>query len=81
VENILPFEKGVKLPQCIKGKRACPPEDVGGPWRYEGFLEATHDPQNDEHASYLEWVAGEFDPEAFDMEAVNQRLHQRAERY
>ena len=25
----------------------------------------------------LEWVGGEFDPEAFDLVAVNQQLHQR----
>jgi len=70
----------MKLPQCIKGKRACPPEDVGGPWGYEGFLEAINDPHNDEHDSYLEWIGGEFDPEAFELEPVNQQLQQKAER-
>jgi hypothetical protein len=79
LEKIVPLERGMKLPQCIKGKRACPPEDVGGPWGYEGFLEAIHDPQNEEHESYLQWIGGEFDPEAFDLDAVNQRLRQRAE--
>lgn len=80
VEKILPFEKGMKLPQCIKGKRACPPEDVGGPWGYEGFLEAMQDPQNKEHDQYMEWIGGEFDPEAFDLESVNECLRQHAER-
>jgi hypothetical protein len=79
LEKMLPYEKGMKLPQCLKGKRACPPEDVGGPWGYEGFLEAMRDPQNEEHESYLEWIGGEFDPEAFDLNAANQRLHQPAE--
>ncbi|MDR3576128.1 MAG: plasmid pRiA4b ORF-3 family protein [Anaerolineaceae bacterium] len=80
VEKVLPFEKGMKLPQCIKGKRACPPEDVGGPWGYEGFLEAINDPRNEEHDSYLEWVGGEFDSEAFDLDIINQRLLQRGKR-
>lgn len=80
LEKILPLEKGMKLPQCIKGKRACPPEDVGGPWGYEGFLEALRDPQHEEHDSYLEWIGGEFNPEGFDLEGVNKSLHKREER-
>ncbi len=80
LEKIISLEKGMKLPECIKGKRACPPEDVGGPWGYEGFLEAIRDPQNEEHDSYLEWIGGEFDPEAFDLEAANQRLRQQEQK-
>jgi len=32
IEKILPVEKGKHYPMCIKGERACPPEDIGGPW-------------------------------------------------
>jgi hypothetical protein len=32
LEKILPFDKQVPIARCIKGKRACPPEDCGGPW-------------------------------------------------
>ena len=32
IEKILPVEKGKHYPCCVKGKRACPPEDVGGPF-------------------------------------------------
>ncbi len=78
VEKILPFEKGMALPQCIKGVRACPPEDVGGPWGYSDFLEAIKDPHHEEHDRYLEWIGGEFDPDAFDLEGVNNRLRQRS---
>lgn len=31
---------GPPQPACLGGRRACPPEDVGGPWGYAGFLEA-----------------------------------------
>ena len=74
VEKILPPDPSQKLPVCIKGKRACPPEDVGGVWGYEGFLEAIKDPKHEEHESYLEWVGGDFDPEKFDLDAINARL-------
>jgi hypothetical protein len=74
VEKILPPQEGVRYPQCLKGKRACPPEDVGGVWGYENFLEAIRNPDHIEHDDYLTWVGGEFDPEAFDLEEVNTRL-------
>ena len=44
VEKILPPEMGVEYPICLKGKRACPPEDCGGPWGYAGLLEAQEHP-------------------------------------
>jgi hypothetical protein len=74
VEKIQPSEAGIKYPLCIKGKRACPPEDIGGVWGYEEFLEAMSDPNHNEHDSYIEWWGGEFDPEEFDLEHVNQVL-------
>lgn len=75
IEKILPLDPEQKLPICIKGKRACPPEDVGGIWSYDFFLEAMQDPNHPEHDSYLEWMGEEpFDPEAFDLDAVNTAL-------
>ena len=74
VEKILLPQEGIRYPLCLKGKRACPPEDVGGVWGYENFLEAIRNPDHDEHEEYLTWVGGEFDPEAFDLEEVNTRL-------
>jgi Plasmid pRiA4b ORF-3-like protein len=71
VEKMLPVEVGKRYPICLTGKRACPPEDCGGIWGYTGFLEAIHDPQHPEHEEMLEWVGGEFDPEAFDLDEVN----------
>ena len=73
VEKISPAETGVKLPVCLKGKRACPPEDVGGAWGYADFLEALHDPNHEDHEDCLEW-AGDFDAEYFNLTEVNQAL-------
>lgn len=32
------------------------------------------DPDNPEHEDMLEWVGGEFEPEAFDLDSINQVL-------
>lgn len=74
VEKILPSDPEQPLPTCIKGKRTCPPEDVGGVWGYDTFLEAIKDPNHPEHAMYTEWIGDDFDPEAFDLDATNRAL-------
>jgi hypothetical protein len=60
----------------VDGARACPPEDVGGPWGYADFLEAMADPNHEQHEELREWVGDEFDPEAFSVEEVNKELRQ-----
>ena len=71
IEKILPVEKGNHYPMCVKGKRACPPEYIGGPWGYTDFIEAVLDITHPEHEDMVEWVGGEFDPEAFNIEEIN----------
>lgn len=74
VEKILEPEKGVTYPRCVKGKRACPPEDCGGPWGYADLLEILSNPQDEEYEERMEWLGDEFDPEEFHLDIVNQRL-------
>lgn len=74
VEKILPSDPKAKYPYCVKGKRACPPEDVGGVWGFEEFLEAMKNPKHKEHESYVDWWGEVFDPEALDLDEINQRL-------
>jgi hypothetical protein len=73
VEKILLPEKGQKYPVCLKGKRACPPEDCGGVWGYQYLVEAREHPDDPECHERLEW-AGEFDPEEFDLDEINSCL-------
>lgn len=40
----------------------CPPEDVGGPWGYEEFVEALNDPKHERHQELREWAPDGFDP-------------------
>lgn len=74
LEKILPFDTHTVLPVCIKGKRACPPEDCGGIWGYEELLEIISDPEHPEHESMLEWLGGDFDPDEFNLEEINEDL-------
>jgi hypothetical protein len=80
IEDILPVEKGRQYPVCVTGKRACPPEDVGGVWGYEEFLQIIADPQHPEHDQMMEWYGEDFDPEFFDLEEVNSILRNDAAR-
>lgn len=58
VEKVLPPEAGQFYPVCIKGKRAYPPEVVGGIWGYYEFLEAIQNPEHSEQkVIWSGWVA------------------------
>jgi hypothetical protein len=59
---------------CVDGARACPPEDCGGPHGYETLVAALPDPSPEEHEQIVEWIGGDFDPERFDLDAVNRKL-------
>jgi hypothetical protein len=61
-------------PLCTGGARAAPPDDVGGPPGYEEFLAAIKDSTHEEHENMLVWVGGAFDPEGFDLNAINRTL-------
>ncbi len=63
-----------RYPLCLAGERACPPEDVGGAPGYAQMREALADPNHEEHESYIDWLGAPFDPEAFDLKAVNDTL-------
>jgi len=71
LEKILPRNKDTNYPICVKGKRACPPEDVGGVYGYKNFLEIIRNPRHPEHKSMKRWAGGEFDPEHFDVKEVH----------
>jgi hypothetical protein len=75
VEKVLEPEPWRRYPVCVGGERATPPEDVGGIWGYEEYVEVMADPDHPEHEEWLEW-RGAFDPEAFDVDEVNAALRE-----
>ena len=75
VERILdPDPAAAGLAQCPDGARACPPEDCGGVGGYMDLLEIIMDPKHEEYESRMEWLGGDFDPEAFDRHKTNRHL-------
>ena len=74
VEKVLEPDSTLAVPSCVKGKRACPPEDCGGIWGYAELLKKLADPAHSEHDEMVEWLDEDFDPEGFDLEAINKQL-------
>ncbi|MDR1302132.1 MAG: plasmid pRiA4b ORF-3 family protein [Treponema sp.] len=67
--------------RCLSGKRACPPENSGGPYGYEELLETLkasviHKQQLPE---WLVWLR-DFDPDYFALDEVNGLLHTQLQR-
>ena len=74
VEAIEPRAGDVRYPRCLAGRRACPPDDCGGPWGYNELLAAVADPLHVEHQSLTVWAPSGFDPEAFDVEVATEMM-------
>lgn len=55
-------EYTVKL---LKGKNACPPEDVGGVIGYKHLLEVLDNPKSPEYMMMKDWVSPNFNPKKF----------------
>ena len=80
IEKTRPAIDGEAYPLCVAGKRACPPEDCGGPWGYQHLLEVLADPDHPDYADQKEWVDEDFTPDHFDTVAANAVLAARFER-
>jgi len=81
LEKVLTPDPVVQYPRCLGGARACPPEDCGGVGGYANFLAAIRDPNHEEHDEFLDWIGGEFDPEAFELDEVDAGLRNIIELY
>jgi hypothetical protein len=68
----------MKVPACLEGAGACPPEDVGGIHGYQEVLNIIKKPTHPEKAGYIEWLGlapGEkWDAELCNITDVNKRL-------
>jgi hypothetical protein len=63
--------KQAGVPRCIAGRRACPPEDVGGLPGYIYALDVLADPSHPRYAELSAWCGDSFDPAHFDLAAAD----------
>lgn len=80
LEAVLPRAGDASGSRCTGGRRACPPEDVGGVPGYAALLELLAHPgaarRHPDAADVLEWLGATygsegFDPAAFDVEQAD----------
>ena len=76
VEKILLADPALVYPVCVTGRRACPPEDCGGPWGYSELLAALTDPSHERHEELNERLPAGFDPKEFDASEATEAMHQ-----
>lgn len=74
VEGIMAPTPYNDWPLCLTGENACPPEDVGGPGGFEGFVQSMADTEDDDHFENWTWYGGPFDPKGFDVNTTNARI-------
>lgn len=74
LEDVLAVPSHQKLPACIAGEMACPPEDCGGLTAYEELLRALEERYHPERRELKRWlrVTGykNYDPYRFDPSRV-----------
>lgn len=70
VERVIEAVPGVAYPVLLDARGRCPPEDVGGPWGYDEFLEALADPDHEDHADTKTWAGRNYDPKVVDVEGL-----------
>ena len=77
LEKIVEVDEKEQVPKCLKGKRNCPPEDCGGIWGYNDFLQIISDPKHEQYEEMMDWWGDEFDPEYFNINDINSLLRQK----
>jgi Plasmid pRiA4b ORF-3-like protein len=71
LEASLPPSKQKWDAVCIDGSRRGPPEDCGGPHRYQEILGLLKRRTGEEYKEFVKWIGKGFDPEQFDVQELN----------
>ncbi|MBI0311609.1 plasmid pRiA4b ORF-3 family protein [Streptomyces javensis] len=74
VEKIHRPAANTHYPRCSAGRRACPPEDCGGPLGYERTLRAVRARKGPRYRELREWGRHNYNPAAFDRDEINRAL-------
>lgn len=74
IEKTFTPRSNSQYPRCIAGKRNCPPEDIGGSYRYMQALKIIKNHKYPEYREVREYIGKDFSPEYFSKQEVNERL-------
>lgn len=74
-EDRCAFDARKRYPICVEGRRACPPEDVGGAPGYLHLLEVLSNRNHPEYREMRQW-AGVNDPDSFSPQQASIRMHE-----
>ncbi len=66
LEAIEAVDPAINYPRCFAGRRACPPDDCGGPSGFSDLIDAIADPTHPRHNELTEWLPPGYDPAHFD---------------
>ena len=80
VKEIAPLPKYPRGSAFVSaGARACPPEDAGGFYGYQEFLDRYASSRRSSAVrEFLQWAGEDFDPDRFDRHAANAALQRMA---
>jgi hypothetical protein len=74
LEQVAPRLVGQRLPSCVAGGRAAPPDGCVGPRAYHDLLDALGDPFSARAAEWIAWLPDDFDPGFADVTGINAAL-------
>lgn len=78
VEDVLVADPDERYPTCLDGAGDCPPEDVGGAYGYERFLDAIANPTHPDHDATLQWYGNRAHGLDFDADRATALLRRMA---
>jgi hypothetical protein len=81
VEDIMGAAPILSYPICIGGKRACPPEDCGGPGGYQEILKILGDPTDPKYSEVMQWLPTDFHPSRFNIVGAMDELYDAFGKY
>ena len=76
LEDRLQEADDLRVPFCLNGERAAPPEDSGGVPGYQMMLEVLKDRKHPEYHFYRTWMPKKFNPERFELGPINDTLEE-----
>ena len=81
IEKVVAKRGDPPFVRCTHGRRAGPPEDIGGPWGYHELVAAMKTGRGSNYNHWRQINGYKFDPVAFNVEETNQDLAHWAKKH